>query len=205
MSVRLFTSFVIISLLAGCVFMLLRFRKLQQQKAEAEELCVHLQEKAQEQLNTYQSNLETAILNSNLQLENRMIKDTLNNRIPLKSIFAKGQRQLLVCRFSHRHCESCVDATIQTLQKQVNQIGTENIVYLANHRNNRIFKKTIPLYGIKGVRVYNTQEFSIPVEQTSYPYFFMLDSNLQVSGIFVPNKGVPAVTVKYLEAVKKLF
>ena len=30
-------------------------------------------------------------------------------------------------------------------------------------------------------------------------------NNLQVSGIFVPNKGVPAVTVKYLEAVKKLF
>ena len=71
MSVRLFTSFVIISLLVGCVFMLVHFRKLQQQKAEAEELCVHLQEKAQDQLNTYQSNLETAISNSNLQLENQ--------------------------------------------------------------------------------------------------------------------------------------
>ena len=205
MSTRLFTSFVIIFLLAGCVFMLLRFRKLQQQKAEAEELCVRMQNKAQEQLNTYQSNLETAISNSNLRLENRMIKDTLNNRIPLKNIFAKGQRQLLVCRFSQQHCESCVDATIQILQKQVNQIGAKNIVYFGNHRNNRIFKKTIPLYGIKGMRVYNTPGFSIPVEQAGYPYFFILDSNLQVSGIFVPNKGVPAVTVKYLEAVKKLF
>ena len=205
MSVRLFTSFVIIFLLAGCVFMLLRFRKLQKQKAEAEQLCVRMQNKAQEQLNTYQSNLETAILNSNLQLENQMVKDTLNNRIPLKSIFAKGQRQLLVCRFSQQHCESCVDATIQTLQKQVNQIGAENIVYLGNHRNNRIFKKTIPLYGIKGMRVYNTQAFNIPVENAGYPYFFILDNNLQVSGIFIPNKGVPAVTVKYLEAVKKRF
>ena len=35
--------------------------------------------------------------------------------------------------------------------------------------------------------------------------YFVLDSNLQVSGIFVPNKGVTAVTVKYLEAVKKMF
>ena len=131
MSTRLFTSFVIISLLAGCVFLLVRFRKLQQQKAGAEKLCVHLQNKAQEQLNTYQSNLETAILNSNLKLENQMVKDTLNNRIPLKSIFAKGQRQLLVCRFSQQHCESCVDATIQILQKQVHQIGVENIVYFA--------------------------------------------------------------------------
>ena len=156
MSARLFTSFVIILLLAGCVFMLVRFRKLQQQKAEAEQVCVRLQNKAQEQLNTYQSNLETAISNSNLQLENQMVKDTLNNPILLKSIFAKGQPQLLVCRFSQKHCESCVDATIQILQKQVNQIGSENVVYLGNHRNNRIFKKVIPLYGIKGVRVYNT-------------------------------------------------
>ena len=99
MSTRLFTFFVIISLLAGCVFLLVSFRKLQQQKAEAEELCVHLQNKAQEQLNTYQSNLETAILNSN---------------------------------------------------------------------------------------------------QQSY-------THLQISGVFLLNKGVPAVTVKYLEAVKKLF
>ena len=205
MSTRLFTSFLIIFLLAGCVFLLVRFRKLQQQKAEAEELCVHLQNKAQEQLNTYQSNLETAISNRNLQLENQMIKDTLNNPISLKSIFAKGQRQLLVCRFSQQHCESCVDATIQILQKQVSQIGVKNIVYLGNHRNNRIFKKTIPLYGIKGMPVYNTQKFSIPVEQAGYPYFFILESSLQVSGIFVPNKGVPAVTVKYLEAVKKRF
>ena len=104
MSTRLFTSFLIIFLLAGCVFLLVRFRNLQQQKAEAEQLCVHLQNKAQDQLNTYQSNLETAILNSNLKLENQMVKDTLNNRIPLKSIFAKGQRQLLVCRFSQQHC-----------------------------------------------------------------------------------------------------
>ena len=43
MSTRLFTSVVIIFLLVGCVFMLLRFRKLQQQKAEAEQLCVRLQ------------------------------------------------------------------------------------------------------------------------------------------------------------------
>ena len=205
MSARLFTSFVIIFLLAGCVFMLVRFRKLQQQKAETEELFVRLQNKAQDQLNTYQSNLETAMLNSNLELDNQMIKDTLNNPIPLKSIFAKGQRQLLVCRFSQQHCESCVDATIQILQKQVNQIGAENVVYLGNHRNNRIFKKTIPLYGIKGVPVYNTPRFSIPVEQAGYPYFFILDSSLHVSGIFVPSKGIPAVTVKYLEAVKKLF
>ena len=134
-----------------------------------------------------------------------MVKDTLNNPIPLKSIFAKGQNQLLVCRFSQQHCESCVDATIQILQNQANQIGVKNIVYLGNHRNNRLFKETIPLYGIEGMRVYNTQGFNIPVEQADYPYFFILDNSLQVSGIFMPNKGVPAVTVKYLEAVKKRF
>ena len=34
---------------------------------------------------------------------------------------------------------------------------------------------------------------------------FLLDSNLQGFGIFVPNKGVLAVTIKYPEAVKKMF
>ena len=187
MSTRLFTLFVIISLLVGCVFMLVRFRKLQQQKAEAEQRCVRLQNKAQDQLSTYQSNLETAISNRNLQLENQMVKDTLNNRIPLKSIFAKGQRQLLVCRFSQQHCESCVDATIQILQKQVNQIGVKNIVYLGNHRflwgNDDIFLSFEMLFGTgRPCRGYQKQFVKLnisffhhfedfPSYQTGCPYY----------------------------------
>ena len=72
-------------------------------------------------------------------------------------------------------------------------------------RNNRIFKREIPLYGIRDMDVYNTNTFNIPVEELGFPYYFILNSNLQISNVFIPDKATPSITNIFLKSVNKKF
>ncbi|MBZ4676472.1 MAG: hypothetical protein JG782_1091 [Anaerophaga sp.] len=185
--------------------MLIYVIQLKQEKVVANNNNSNLKNNPKDELYSYQLNFTTNLVNSNLQLNGVTLKDTLNNIIPLKQVFLKGQRQILVCRFSKMHCASCVDFVIQLLQNWTDSIGKEKILFLGNHRNNRIFKREIPLYGIQDMNVYNTYTFNIPVEELGFPYYFILDSNLQISNVFIPDKATPNITNLYLKKINEKF
>ena len=195
---------IIVSLIAINVFVLFHVVQLKQEKV-TKNYYSNLKNNPDDELYSYRLNFTTSIINSNLQLDSVALKDTLNNVIPLKNVFRKGQRQILVCRFSKTHCASCVNFAIQILQNWTDSIGRENILFLGNHRNNRIFKREIPLYGIRDMRVFNSYTFNIPVEELGFPYYFILDRNLQISNVFIPDKATPNITTNYLENVNKKF
>ncbi len=204
MKEKTFLVLIIISLLAINGFALLRINKFKQ-KAMTERAMRYNDEKEKDELITYKVNFTANILNSNLQLDNIIIKDSLSKIIPLKEIFNSKQKQILVFRFSQLNCESCVNSSIQILRKWVDSIGVKNVLFLGNHRNNKVFRKTIPLYSIQGMKVYNGPAINIPAEELGYPYYFVLDSSLQISNVFVPDKATPSITNKYLEYIKKKF
>ena len=205
MKERIFFFTIIAALLVINAYTLLRFNNLKKQKVEGSISSYNLKKHENDEFKIYKSNFEESILNSNFEFTGTVVKDSMNNMIPLKSIFNDGQNQLLICRFSQRHCESCVDAIIQTLQKNLDDIGIDNIVCFGNHRNNRVFQKTLPLYGIEGMKVYNVPQINLPVEELNYPYFFVLDNSLQISNVFVPEKGLSHITIKYLESIDNRF
>lgn len=197
-----FLKLIILSLIVANIFTLVCFRYLDREKL-IDEIVYSNQES--DVLNSYILNFDTSILNSNLQLDSVMIKDSLSNIIPLKKVFNTGQKQLLVCRFSKMHCESCVNFSIQSIRKLVDSIGMKNVLFLGNYHSNKIFNREKPLYGIQGMNIYNASELKIPAEELGYPYYFLLNSRLQISNVFVPDKATPNVTNRYLENVQKKF
>lgn len=205
MKERAFLILIIISLIAINGFSLFRFYRFKLQSNKDNAISFKNENRESDELYSYKLNFMTNILNSNLQLDNIMIKDSLNSIIPMKEAFYHKQKQLLVCRFSQTYCESCVNFSILILRTWVDSIGVKNVMFLGNYRNNRIFNRTIPLYGIQGMKVYNGSEINIPAEKLGYPYYFVLDSNLQISNVFVPNKGLPDLTSKYLKNIHKRF
>ena len=205
MKEKRFLILISFSLFAINIFTLIRFYQLKQLKDAYEAVNYNQENNESDELHSYIVNFTTNILNSNLQLDSVMIKDSLNNIIPLKKAFKSGQKQILVCRFSKTNCESCVNFSIQSLRKWVESIGIENVMFLGNYRNNRLFNRTKPLYGIQDMMVYNTSAFQIPAEELDYPYFFILDSSLRISNVFVPDKATPNITNKYLKNVLKKF
>ena len=200
-----FLILIIFSLFAINIFTLVRFYQLEQQKDASEVISYSQENNESDELHSYMVNFTTNILNSNIQLDSVMIKDSLSNIIPLKKAFNNGQKQILVCRFSKMHCESCVNFSIQILRKWIDSIGMENVMFLGNYPNNRIFNRTKSLYGIQDMIVYNTSVLQIPAEELGYPYFFVLDNSLRISNVFVPDKATPNITNKYLKNIQKKF
>lgn len=202
MKKQTFLIVLIIVLFAINVFTLVRFYNLHQL---FEVIAENKTSKDNSELQAYRFNLSIAIKNSNLQLENVTMKDSSSNLLFLKGVFKNGQKELLVCRFSKLHCESCVNSAIKLFLKGSESIGVENVLFLGNSKNNRIFNRENTLYGIQDMAVYNTPEFKIPIEELGYPYFFVLDSNLHISNVFLPDKGIPKITKEYLKEMQNIF
>jgi len=196
---------IILSLFAINVFTLVCFFQFKHQKVVDDMIKCNQEDNERDELYAYKVNFTTNILNSNFKLDNVMIKDSINNIIPLKELFHSGRKQMLVCRFSKIHCESCVNFAIQNLRKWADSIGVKNVIFLGNYQNNKIFNRTKPLYGIHDMNVYNSSTFKIPAEELGYPYYFVLDSSLRISNVFVPDKAIPKITNRYLRNVQKKF
>lgn len=154
-----------------------------------------------DELTTLYANFITEIENSNIQLEDVIIKDSLNVTLPLGSIFRKNQSEMLVCRFSEMDCESCINYSINTLLQWSNRIGKDNILFLGTYRNNKIFNRQKPLYGIDTLITVNTDGVNLSAEDLGHPYYFILDSTLRVLNVFLPNKETPSIDNRYLELV----
>jgi hypothetical protein len=191
----------IIALLAINVFMSVNFHKHKKQsKIYAGSLLQNPDE-----LHTLRVNFAAEIGNSDIRLKDITAKDSLNNMIPLQDFFRNGRSKILVCRFSDLHCETCIDYSIRMLLQWVDSIGKDKILFLGAYRNNKIFNRQKPLYGIDALETVNTIALHIPAEDLGYPYYFVLDSTLRISNVFIPDKGVPNVTNKYLELVKEKY
>lgn len=197
---------IIVVLVAINIFTLINFLEVKQQNTLKDSSIDSNQANiVQGELNAYKVNFSAGINNSNIQLPDMLVNDSLSNEVPLKMTLDIGHDQMLVCRFSQMHCESCVNSAIQNFKEWVKTSGVQNVMFLGGHLNNRIFKRTIPLYGIQGMKVYNASSLNIPAEELGYPYFFILDHNLQISNVFVPDKGQPALTKIYLEEIQERF
>jgi len=155
---------------------------------------------------SYKLNFMTNIQNSHVKLNKKVtLKDSLSNIFSFADILNESREQILVCRFSELHCESCVNFSIQLLLQQTDTIGKNNILFLGAYRNNKIFNRVKQLYGIHNQNVFNTAELNIPAEELGYPYYLVLHNDLTISDVFVPDKAVPTITKKYMEMISKRY
>ncbi|MDR0559060.1 MAG: hypothetical protein LBG92_02755 [Prevotellaceae bacterium] len=159
---------------------------------------------ANDELHLYKTNFWTNVHNCHIKLENVTAKDSSGNIIALNNLMS-DREQLLVCRFSELNCESCVNASIRSVQRWVDSVGKENILFFGTYRSNKIFNKTKPQYNIQELNVYNISPLNIPAEELGYPYYFVLNSDLTVSNLFVPDKSIPAITDSYLKAIHERY
>lgn len=84
-------------------------------------------------------------------------------------------------------------------------IEKENLLFLGSYENNRIFNREKKLYGIDTFKTYNALSLNIPLEELGFPYFFVLNENLTIFHIVIPDKNTPALTQKYLEIINERY
>lgn len=160
----------------------------------------------------YEASEITALkINANAVVENCDMQlscinnNSLKQELVFQKWFKKGQKKLLVCRFSEMYCSSCVDYAIKNVLQWSDSIGMENLLFLGTYKNNKIFEKHKTLYGIEKFEVENIDVVNLPIEDTGFPYYFILDDEFNVLNVHIPEKSAPNIDYNYLRKIRERF
>lgn len=146
--------------------------------------------------------LQSASFNQ-MEVHTDSVVDIRGKRVALRTIF---RHQKLVFRFTEENCNECIDAELRGLKELSVFVGDTNIVVLGSYARQRDFKIICQTYHID-FPVYNIAStfISSPIENVNRPYLFVLDSSLNVSYLFVPNKEMPDLSTAFYQMVSKLW
>lgn len=142
----------------------------------------------QKTLMQFQLYTEGAELNPQLEVFNEK-GDTL----AIVNIISKP---VLVLRYSELNCQSCVDDLLTEI-KEVGIFNESNTLLLAYYR------EPVYLYQFKRMNrlelpVFSIQHTGLPPDTLNLPYFFLINSRLQISNVFIPEEGDTESIAAYL-------
>ncbi len=122
----------------------------------------------------------------------RFLKTEKSDNLSFATII---NRPRLVFRYSELNCQSCVDAMLTQLQNN-KTLDSSNTLLLAWYNNpaylyqfKRMNRLSLPVYSIK-----NT---GLPPDTLNIPYFYLLDKDLRVSNVCIP-EDVETSSVAFL-------
>lgn len=201
MSATKFSIIIIFVLIGINIYIVLDYYSYKEKQKQYTNILLH----ELEETNIFKANFGFGIENSEYKLTNILLKDSLNNTFPLDSLCKQSSKRLLICRFSELNCESCVNFAINNILQNIDSIGKENILFMGEFKNNKLFNKRKVAYGINNLRVFNSNSLKIPAENLGYPYYFIIDSSRIIHNVFVPDKGMPHISSRYLNLIQKRY
>lgn len=134
---------------------------------------------------------------------------TTGQPISPTSLFADGTKRCFVYRISQYYCDSCNDyALFKITPNDVTEAlpGTKCLVF-ADYQTGReisILMKRIQGFGQTELYIFN-QDPSLPMEESGFPYYFILDQDMGISEAFIANRAWNKECTNYLERLKKKF
>lgn len=149
----------------------------------------------QKTLMQFQLYTEGADLNPLLE-----VCDEKGDTLAIQNVISKP---VLVLRYSELNCQSCVDDLLTEL-KEVGIFNESNTLLLAYYR------EPAYLYQFKRMNrlelpVFSIQHTGLPPDTLNLPYFFLMNSKLQISNVFIPEEGDTESMAAYLTfAAKRL-
>lgn len=124
----------------------------------------------------------------------RLLKDIVNDDTKL------------IVRISESHCEDCIRFFIVKLLRlaQQKKWNENQVIVLASYQDQRSLTIFADRLGIR-FPLYQIEDMPLPVEDIHVPYCFILERNLQVKHLFVPDKYDGRISNTYLEFIDKRY
>ena len=158
-----------------------------------------------EELSRYIIASTILLQNGGLSIENCKMIDVISHKIQDKdSLFDEGRNHLLVCRISQNTCEACVSYAIEKAVEFLNNDSINiGLAVFGQYSDDR----TLKIYGdnhshCDDLRYYNVKELNIPVDDFGKPFYFVVNRDMVVSDVFVPEQISPDFTDMYFEILK---
>lgn len=136
----------------------------------------------------------------------------LNSELPIISVTGDTSviseiidNRKIVFIFNKINCNVCVSREVHLLNKYLEEFGKKNVIVFAEGDYLRYlisFQKVnnleIPIFFIKA------ELQKLIIGDLNKPFYCTIDTNLNVSNIFIPNEKNPEATIKYFKVIKNL-
>ena len=123
----------------------------------------------------------------------------------IRACIADTASYTLVLRFTDKCCSSCISSAARLLNRHAEAIGCSNICIMGYRRNLQLFQKEMEDLKLSHFKCVNIRQLNMPYEELKYPYFFVMDSALNVSQLFIPDKQYTTCTQKSLTGIGQYF
>lgn len=148
----------------------------------------------QQQLDYIESNLFSTIKNQNIDIKTKIKTyhiDTLLNK----------QQHVVVYRYHDTDCESCIHFGMLKLKRLSEYIGNEKIIIFIKTSSKKTLLLSRNVYNIN-FPMFIIDSLPVHLDQFNIPYLFVLDQNMQINNLFIPDKTIPKYTDKYLNEIQ---
>lgn len=136
----------------------------------------------------YTIGLENIGLNLDCDAE---ILDAFGNKTTLGTYFGKTKgKNMLVCRYSDKHCRQCVEHAIGNVLKSMDSMDSLDVVFVSDNASQRVANLQRKEFGISQYNCINCNSLGISAEDMAFPYYLAIDNKLKVNGIYVPDKSI---------------
>lgn len=122
----------------------------------------------------------------NSSLDKFYLYNSIGDSVFAESFFHKNAKKWLVFRFSDDYCSSCVKKCVDLLVNDSVTIDRNDVLFLGYCNNNRVFNSRIEQYGLTKYNCFLSPRFLSPIDDYSTPYFFVIDNNMVLRGIYLP-------------------
>lgn len=153
----------------------------------------------QNRLNYLQNYISIGHLYDGLVLNDRIATDTLKTANSLAQIVT--DTPILVFRFEEGQCQNCIVFGMLKLENHFQEISINTVVF-ANYSEHYPFKRMSRTLNRKRLPIYNVTDLG-ELDELKVPYFFILNRDLSVEDVFIPEKAFPEITNQYFEALKQ--
>lgn len=144
--------------------------------------------------------MDQLLRNGGLPLDSTMVFKTDDSACDL---FSDGAKRYLVCRISQYDCDACTDYALEKLVSiKTEDYGAKALV-LANYssgKNVDIIRQRHS--AVKQIEFYRMEDVNLPAEQAGMPYYFILDKDMKINDVFIPDRMLPEMTSKYFEKLR---
>ena len=137
---------------------------------------------------------------NSMSINNVIAKDINDSVFTLSQLC--GEQPTLVLRYSHIHCNSCVDSVITMLNNFEKQTGVKPLI-LSQYSSRRDYINFVRINQIKHP-IYCVEDTLCVADKLDVPYLFVINKDLQCNNFFIPRKEYTTGIKMYLKSIKHL-
>lgn len=147
-----------------------------------------------------------AWLYDGLQMDDSYLIDSENENFDSYKDYFLEKDQLLVCRISENHCESCVDYILG----KINALSSDSTFNMGIIVMGEYSKMALKILSQKlslnsKIELRSVVGTILPVDDIGFPYMFVVDGYNNVSNVYAPDKRYSQLTDAYFELLKNRY